>query len=197
MNPSVTEGFDGAADAGLFHPPKSFKQLADPATHMGLAEIAAGIAVTAEQRDRGVTAVDDTGGDLAERLEPVADDLPCDAAEAARLVEAYAAGAGVGEAARIAGLVPVTGARTLHLLGEPIEPLSPTARRVVADWLDARISRSEALAVTGLDEAEFMLGVYLATHDPLPGGREAVAGALAVEGDDPLADARSGVGDLL
>lgn len=164
---------------------------------MGLAELADGIEVTAEQRDRGVAAVDDTGADLAERLAPVAAELPCDAGAAARLVEAYAGGAGVGEAARVAGLMPVTGAKTLHLLGEPIEPLSPTARRVVDDWLDARISRSEALRVTGLDEAEFMLGVYVVTHDPLPAAREAVAGALAVEADDPLADARSGVDDLL
>ncbi len=164
---------------------------------MALSEIAAGIEVTAEQRDRGVTAVDDTGGDLADRLAPVEDDLPCDAAAAARLVDTYAAGASVGEAARVAGLAPVTGAKTLHLLGEPVDPLSPTARAVVGDWLDARIGRTEALAVTGLDRREFMLGVFVATREPLPAGREAVAGALDVERADPLADARSGVDDLL
>lgn len=164
---------------------------------MGLSEIAAGIEVTAEQDDRGVTAVDNTGEDLATRLAPVAPDLPCEAEEAARVVEAYAAGASVGSAARVAGVVPTTAAKTLHLLGEPVDPLSPTGRAIVDDWLEARISRSEALAVTGLDEEEFMLGVYVATHDPLPAGREALAGELEVNASDPLADARSDLDDLL
>jgi hypothetical protein len=164
---------------------------------MGLSDIAAGVEVTAEQRDRGVAAVDDTGADLAERLAPFADDLPCPPDAAARLVEAYAGGAAVGAAARVAGVAPVTGAKTLHLLGEPVEPLSPTAREVVRDWLDARVSRADALAVTGLDEREFMLGAFVQTHEPLPGAREAVAGALDIERGDPLADARSDVDDLL
>lgn len=164
---------------------------------MALSDIAAGVEVTAEQRERGVAAVDDTAASLADRLEAFEDDLPCSSDEAATLVEAYAGGRSVGNAARVAGLAPATGAKALHLLGEPVRPLSPTAREVVRDWLDARVSRSEALALTGLDEAEFMLGAYVETHDPLSGAREAVEGALDVGGDDPLADARSDLGDLL
>ena len=42
---------------------------------MTLEEIAAGIEVTAEQEARGVTAVDETGGALVERLRPHAETL--------------------------------------------------------------------------------------------------------------------------
>jgi hypothetical protein len=162
-----------------------------------LSDIAAGLEVTAEQRDRGVAAVDSTDTTLAERLEPFASDLPCSADEAATLVEAYAAGRAVGASARAAGLARVTGAKTLFLLGESIQPLSPTARRVLCDWLDARLSRADALALTGVSEREFALGAFVETHDPLPGVRSALEGALAVEPADPLVDARSDVGDLL
>lgn len=163
---------------------------------MGLSDLAAGLETTAEQRDRGVAAVDATA-DLEARLAAFAADLPCSPAAVATLVEAYAAGQSVGASARAAGLAPVTGAKVFHLLGEPVNPLPPTAREVVRDWLDARLSRTEARRLAGVGETEFALGVYVETHDPIPGAREAVAGALAVEERDPLEDARSGVADLL
>jgi hypothetical protein len=67
---------------------------------------------------------------------------------------------------------------------------------VVRDFLDARIGRTDAVALVG-SEREFALGVYCETHDPIPGTVEALEGALAVERTDPLVDARSDVGDLL
>lgn len=163
---------------------------------MGLSELAAGVETTEKQRDRGVAAVDATN-DLRTRLTAFAEDLPCSPEAATTLVEAYGAGRSVGASARAAGLAPVTGAKTLHLLGEPVQPLSPTAREVVRDWLDARLPRTEAVRIAGVDRAEFALGVYVETHDPLPGAREAVVDALAVESTDPLRDARSAVTDLL
>lgn len=165
---------------------------------MSLEEIAAGIEVTAEQVDRGIATVDDTGADVETRLEPFADDLPCDAGSAAALVAAYAGGVSVGTAARRAGLAPTTGAKALHRLGEPVSPLTPVERAVVDDFLTARVSRTEAIRLVG-DEADFALGVYARTHDPLPGAREAVEGLLAPEvGDaDPLVEARSDLDDLL
>jgi hypothetical protein len=162
-----------------------------------LSEIAAGLEVTTEQRDRGVVVADGTDAPLAERLRAYADDLPCTPAAAATLVEAYAAGGSVGAAAREAGVAPMTGAKVLHLLGESVHPLAPTARAVVRDWLDAELSRSEARTIVDADEAEFALAVYVETHEPLPGAREALAGAQAIERGDPLADARSDVDDLL
>lgn len=169
---------------------------------MGLSELAAGVETTVEQRDRGVATVDRTA-DLETRLAEFDDDLPCSPGEAATLVEAYAAGRSVGASAHSAGLAPVTGGKVLHLLGEPVNPLSPTARDVVRDWLDARLSRTDAVALAGVDEVEFALGVYIETHDPIPAARDAVEAALAVqaapavEAADPLRDARSGVDDLL
>lgn len=160
-----------------------------------LSDIAAGLEVTAEQRDRGVATVDDTDRSLAERLAGVGK-LPCTPEAAAVLVEAYAGGASVGESAREAGVAPTTAAKTLHLLGEDVNPLAPTARRVVRDWLAGAVSRADALALTGADEAEFALAVYVETHDPLPDARDALAGALAVDRDDPLAETRSSVDDL-
>ena len=165
---------------------------------MTLEEIAADIEVTAEQVDRGVAAVDDTGADLEARLAPFAEDLPCDLAAAVALVAAYADGASVGAAARRAGLAPTTGAKALHRLGEPVSPLTPAGRAVVDDFLAAEVSRTEAIRLVG-DEADFALGVYARTHDPLPGASEAVEGVLAPGdgGPDPLVEARSDVDDLL
>lgn len=163
---------------------------------MGLSDIAAGIEVTTEQCDRGVASVDGTDADLADRLREFAGDLPCSAGEAATLVERYAVGGSVGAASRAAGLAPATGARTLHRLGEPVCPLSPVERDVVRDFLDARVGRTDAVALVG-SETEFAIGVYCETHDPIPGAVEALEGVLAVEPTDPLADARSDVGDLL
>ena len=50
---------------------------------MGLSDIAEGVRVTEEQRDRGVASVDRTGASLAERLGSCAADLPTDAERAA------------------------------------------------------------------------------------------------------------------
>lgn len=165
---------------------------------MTLDDIAAGIEVTVEQEDRGVAAVDDTGAGVASRLEPFAETLPCDLEAAADLVAAYAEGASVGAAARRAGLAPTAGAKALHRLGEPVSPLTPSERAVVDDFLTARVSRTEAIRLVG-DEADFVLGVYARTHDPLPGASEALEGLLAPgsTGADPLGEARSEVDDLL
>jgi len=163
-----------------------------------LEDIAAGIEVTAEQEVRGVAAVDDTGAGVASRLEPFAAELPCGLEAAASLVAAYAEGASVGVASRRAGVAPTTGAKTLHRLGEPVSPLTPSERAVVDDFLAARVTRTEAIRLVD-DEADFALGVYVRTHDPLPGASEAVEGVLApgTGGTDPLAEARSDVDDLL
>ena len=160
---------------------------------MGLSDIAAGLEVTAEQRDRGVATSDETGATLAERLAPFEGELPCPPAAAARLVEAYAGGASVGRAAAVADLPETTAAKALYLLGEPIDPLTPTAERLLEDWLAGELSRTEARRLAGLGDAEFALGAYVATHEPIDGAESAVADALApTRGADPLADA---VGD--
>lgn len=165
---------------------------------MGLSEIAAGLEVTAEQRDRGVATADGTGACLAERLAPFAEALPCRPAEAAALVEAYAEGASVGRAAAVAELPRTTAAKTLYRLGEPIDPLTPTARQVVTDFLAGEISRTDARTLANVGEREFALGVYVATHEPIREAESVVADALAVEVDaDPLDDARSSLDDLV
>ena len=170
---------------------------------MGLSEIAAGVEVVDEQRDRGVAAVDRTAETLADRLEPHVGELPCDGDAAATLVEAYAAGNSVGAAARAAGMAPTDGAKTLHLLGESVSPVGPTGREVVRDWVAGRVARTEAIDLAGASEREFALAAYVDTHDPLPGAREAVEGALAPESDgavdkrDALGETMSGVGELL
>jgi len=163
---------------------------------MGLSDIAAGVVTTEEQRDRGVAAVDRTERSLADRLDAVADELPCTPEAAATVAEAYAGGASVGESADAAGVVPVTAARALHRLGvEGVTPLSPTGREVVRDWLDAELSRSDALALTGASEAEFALATYVETHDPVPEARDAVTETLAP--DDSLVAKRDRLGDAL
>jgi hypothetical protein len=171
--------------------------VARQASFVTLSDIAAGLEVTTEQEDRGVAAVDDTDAPLAERLREFADRLPCTPEAAATLATEYAAGASVGDAAREAGVAPVTGAKTLQRLGEPIQPLGPTGREVVRDWLDARLARTEAVELAGGDETDFALAVYVETHDPIPGAREAVDGALAVETGDPLAETHSGADEFL
>lgn len=164
---------------------------------MTLSELAAGLEVTAEQEDRGVAVVDGTDTPLVERLEPFRDALPCTPAAAATLVECYTTGTSLGTAAREAGIAPITGAKALHLLGEEVSPLGPTGRDVVRDWLDARLSRADALELTRASEAEFALAVFVETHDPLPEAQEALEGALAVEHRDPLADARPDADEFL
>jgi len=161
---------------------------------MGLSEIAAGVEVTTEQRERGVATVDGTDGSLADKLTAHADALPCDPAAAAAVVERYAAGGSIGQAAA-AGEVPrVTAAKTLHLLGESVSPLGPTGREVVRDWIAGEVSRTEALALSRASPAEFALAAYVETHDPLSAARDAVQGALDAgrltdETDASLADA--------
>lgn len=171
---------------------------------MALSDIAAGLEVTTEQRDRGVALLDDTGGDLVRWLADHREELPCTPEAAATALRAYAAGASVGEAATEADLPPVTAAKTLHLLGVAgIDPLSPRAREVVRDWLAAALTRTEALALTGVGEAEFALSAYVQTHDPIEGAREAVEADLSESGDaavrkrDALAETMSDVADLL
>jgi len=165
---------------------------------MGLSEIADGLEVTTKQRDRGVATTDGTAASLSERLAPFADDLPCPADDAAAVIEAYSEGASVGRAAAVASIPETTAAKTLHLLGEPVDPLTPTARLVLDDWIAGTLSRSEALTLAGVGEAEFMLGAYVATHEPLEDARTVVADALSLgEATDPLVDARSDVSDWL
>jgi len=155
---------------------------------MTLSDIAAGLEVTAEQRDHGVAMVDDTDADLTERLASFAESLPCEPAAAATILETHATGRSVGESARSAGVAPVTAAKTLYLLGvEGVNPLGPTARRVVRDWLDAELSRADALALTGATETEFALATYVETHEPCAGARETVDGVLAPGGDASVA----------
>lgn len=161
---------------------------------MTLSEIAAGIEVTAEQERRDVAAVDETSGDLLERLRPHAEELPCTPEAAATVVETHAAGTSVGESARAAGIAPVTAAKALHRCGvSGVTPLSPMARQVVRDWVAGDLSRSEALELTGANEAEFALSAFIETHDPAPELTAATAELDGGTGDaDPLADA---VGD--
>jgi hypothetical protein len=167
---------------------------------MGLADIAAGIEVTDEQRDRGVASVDRTDDSLADRLAPYADTLPCSADSAAAVVERYTAGGSVGAAAHAAEITPITAAKTLHLLGESMNPLGPTARDVLCDWLAGQLSRTEARQLTRVSETEFALATYVETHDPIAGACAAVEDALTARHrpkEDPLAETRSDPADLL
>lgn len=171
---------------------------------MTLSDIAAGLEVTVEQRDRGVALLDDTGGDLGDRLSEYEDEFPCETSIAVTVLQTYAAGNAVGVAAMEAGLAPVTGAKVLHLLGvDGINPLSPRARAVVRDWLTADLSRSDAKALTGASDSEFALAVYIETHEPLAAIREAVEAELSNRGDATLekrmvlGETMSSVSDLL
>lgn len=172
---------------------------------MGLADIASGVKVTSEQHDQSIAAVDATDAPLSDRLAPFAEDLPCTAAAAVTLVESYVGGSSVGESARVAGLAPVTGAKTLHLLGEPIAPLSPMGRQVVREWIDAECTRAEALELSNASETEFALAVFVETHDPLPGAREALepvftpdsAKRPTITKRDVLAETMSDASDLI
>lgn len=143
---------------------------------MTLSDIAAGLEVTTEQRDRGAAVVDDTDVDLRDRLAEYADELPCTPAATATLVDAYRAGTSVGDAARETNVAPITAAKALHRCGvDGVCPLAPSRREVVRDWLDGRLPRSEAVALAGGDEADFALATYVETHDPIPEVADAVA----------------------
>ncbi|WP_254543096.1 DUF7858 family protein [Halomarina pelagica] len=154
---------------------------------MGLSDIAAGLEVTTEQRERGIATVDATETALDERLAAFSAELPCSPEAAAAVVETYAEGASVGASAATADLPAMTGAKVLHLLGEHVSPLGPTGRDLVRDWLDARLSRADALALSGASESAFALAVYVETHDPISGASEALEGVLAPDGDAAVA----------
>lgn len=164
---------------------------------MALSDIADGLEVVAEQRERGVAAVDDTDRPLTERLGDHAPDLPCDGETAAAVVEAFT-GAGDLEAAAEAGdVAPVTAARTLHLLGvDGVSPLPPDERGPVRAWLAGDRSRTTAKQAVGLDEEAFALAVFVETTDPLPGAQEAVDGALA-PGDDAAVEKRDALDETM
>jgi hypothetical protein len=167
---------------------------------MGLADIADGIEVTTEQNERGVATVDGTDATLEERLDRFESSLPCSATAAATVLERYTAGGSVGAAGRAADIAPVTAAKTLHLLGESVSPLGPTGREILTDWIAGRLSRSEAMELTRLGEAEFALATYVETHEPLKDACAAIEGVLAArhaEGSDPLSDAVGDATDLL
>lgn len=170
---------------------------------MGLSDIAAGIEVHERQRERGVPTVDATGGDLVARLGDHAEVLPCTPEAAATVLETYAAGTSVGDCAREAEVAPMTAAKLLHRCGVTgVSPLAPTARRILRDWLDGDLPRSEAAELVGADEADFALATYVETHDPVPGLADAVEGVLepestaTVDKRDALAETMSSVGDL-
>lgn len=164
---------------------------------MSLSDIAAGLEVTAEQRDRGVPTVDDTGSALVDRVRPHADALPCTAEAAATVVEAFGGGASVGEAGRAAGVAPLTAAKALHRCGVAgVTPLGPTAREIVRDWVAGDLSRCEAIELTGADEAEFALATYLEIHEPLPALADAVEGAGEPDGSATLEKRRT-LGDTI
>lgn len=170
---------------------------------MGLSDIAAGIEVCEQQRERGVPTVDATGDDLRDRLDAHAEGLPCTPAAAASVLDAYAAGTSVGDCAREAGVAPITAAKLLHRCGVTgVSPLAPTARSILTDWLDGSLSRSEAVELVGADEADFALATYVETHDPVPELADAVAGVREPESNatvakrDALAETMSSVDDL-
>ena len=171
---------------------------------MTLSDIAVGLEVTVDQRDRGVALVDDTDDGLIGRLSEHEAELPCDPQAGAAVLHSYAAGNSVGDAGRDAGLVPMTAAKVLHSLGvSGVNPLSPRAREVVRDWLSADLSRADARALTGASETEFALAAYIETHEPLEGIEEAVEAELSSGGDaavrkrEVLGETMSDVVDLL
>jgi len=167
---------------------------------MGLSEIADGLEVTESQDERGVATVDETDATVSERLEPFADELPCSAATAATILERYTEGAAVDAAARAAGVAPTRAAKTLHLLGESVSPLTPTTREIMQDWLEGRLSRTEAEELTRLGPEEFALAMYVETHDPIEEACAAVEGLLAANHADdtrPLNDAVGDATDLM
>lgn len=164
---------------------------------MALSDIAEGLEVVDEQRERGVATVDDTDRPLAERLADHADELPCDGATAATVVEAFAGGSDLAAAAEAGDVAPVTAARTLHLLGfDGLSPLDPDERGPLREWLAGDRARTAARAAVGLDEPAFALAVFVETRTPLPGAREAVDGALA-PGEDAAVEKRDALEETM
>ncbi|MFB6153477.1 MAG: hypothetical protein ABEJ27_04415 [Halodesulfurarchaeum sp.] len=170
---------------------------------MALADIAEGVVSVAHQRDRGVATVDRTADALPAVLADCADDLPVSAAAAQDVVEAYIAGRSVEDAAAAADLAPLSGAKTLHLLGfEGLSPLSPLERDILRDWMAGELSRADALELTGAGPTAFALAAYIETHDPIPAARDRLEDALFGTDDamvakrDALADTMSDATDL-
>lgn len=170
---------------------------------MTLSDIADGIEVVEEQRDRGVPTVDESGSDLVSTFDRHADALPCTPEAAATVIETHTAGTSVEGSARRAGIAPMTAAKALHRCGiDGVCPLTPQARAIVRDWLVGDLPRSEAEALSGAEEPEFALTVYVETHDPVPDLARAVEGALepddcpAVAKRDALEDTMSSVSEL-
>ncbi|MFC6990004.1 hypothetical protein ACFQJD_17225 [Haloplanus sp. GCM10025708] len=164
---------------------------------MGLSDIAAGIEITERQNERGVPTVDATQSDLVSRLSSHAESLPCTPEAAATVLETHSAGTSVGDSAREAGVAPMTAAKVLHRCGVAgVSPLSPTARRVVRDWLSGDVSRADALALSGADETEFALQTYVETHDAVPELADAVEGVLEPEANASVAK-RDALGETM
>lgn len=162
---------------------------------MGLADIAAGIEITEHQDECGVATVDGTDATLSERLAPFEAELPCSAEEAGTALDRYASGGSVGDAGRVAGVAPITAAKTLYLLGESVSPATPLHREILSDWQQGDLSRTEALELTGLNETEFALAAYVETHEPLDAACAEIEGVLASQSltdDEALADAVGG-----
>ncbi|SFR33816.1 DUF7858 family protein [Halogeometricum limi] len=167
---------------------------------MGLADIASDVGVTTTRQDeRGVATVDDTGVDLDARLREHADELPCTPEAAATVLERHAAGESAGDAGRAAVVAPVTAAKVLHRAGiEGVTPLAPTARRILRDWLTGRLSRADALELTGADDAEFSLAAYVETHDPIPELADATRRDAAQSlGSDALVEKREALAETM
>lgn len=169
---------------------------------MALEDIAATVGTTTtRQHECGVAAVDETDRSLAERLGAFEDDLPCEPHAAATVLWTHRRGTPIAESARMANVAPVTAAKALHRLGvEGVCPLAPTARKIVRDWLHGELTRADAVALTGGNDAEFALASYVETHEPLDGVKTLTSECGGVSGDamvakrDQLEDA---VGDGL
>lgn len=146
---------------------------------MRLPEVATDVAVTTEQRDRGVAVVNDTDASLAARLEPFAARLPCAPEQVATIVTARVArGESVVASSRAAAVAPMTARKALYRVGEPIPSLDAEAETALATWLDADCSWRAARDAAD-DPAAFALAAYAATHEPIPGASEVVADWLA------------------
>lgn len=156
---------------------------------MSLEDIAeAAGTTTTRQSVRGVATVDGRDGSTADRLAQYAEELPCDPASAAAVLQTHGRGTPIEESARVANLAPVTAAKTLHRLGvEGVCPLAPIAREIVRDWIDGKLPRSDALALTGASETAFALATYIETHDPIEGATEVIQSTAGLHGDAMVA----------
>lgn len=152
---------------------------------MALEDIAAMVGTTTtQQHDTGVATVDETGRSLSDRLGAYRNELPCEPDAAATVFRTHRRGTPITETARIANIAPVTAAKTLHKLGvDGVCPLAPTAREIVRDWLQGKLTRADAIALTGGSEVEFALASYVETHDPLEEAETLTSGGRGPTGD--------------